>query len=138
VRCTGERAPPSRLRPAGFGGLESQGGLIFVGAVMLAIGGTWASSQPTDGMRAAYTARPEFFPFRVDFEPAVHELVATTLAGLQARGLDSWAIVFTTGEAGFLSTRTRRRTRGWAQHGLQGEAQRVVQFASSAEMLSIA
>ncbi len=76
-------------RLAGFDGLESQGGLIFVGAVMLAIGGTWASSQPTDGMRAAYAAHPEFRPFRVDFETAVRELVATTLAGLEARGLTS-------------------------------------------------
>lgn len=76
-------------RLAGFDGLDSQGGLIFVGAVMLAIGGIWASSQPTEGMRAAYAAHPEFRPFRIDFEAAVRELVATTLAGLEARGLAS-------------------------------------------------
>ena len=74
-------------RLAGFDGLASTGGMIFVGAVMLAIGGIWSSSQPTDGMREAYAAHPEFRPFRVDFEVGVRELVATTLAGLEARGL---------------------------------------------------
>ncbi|MEV8214056.1 TetR family transcriptional regulator [Leifsonia sp. NPDC077715] len=74
-------------RLAGFDGLESPGGLIFVGAVMLAIGGIWASSQPTEGMRAAYAQHPELRPFRIQFETAVRELVATTLAGLEARGL---------------------------------------------------
>jgi len=74
-------------RLAGFDGLESQGALIFVGAVMLAIGGVWASSQPTEGMRAAYAQYPELRPFRIEFETAVRELVATTLAGLEARGL---------------------------------------------------
>lgn len=83
--ASGERL----ARLAGFDGLESPGGLIFVGAVMLTIGGIWASSQPTDGMRAAYAAHPELRAFRFDFESAVQELVATTLAGLHARGLTS-------------------------------------------------
>ncbi|MCU1528510.1 MAG: hypothetical protein JWP75_2273 [Frondihabitans sp.] len=74
-------------RLADFDGLSSPAGLLFVAAVMLAIGGTWAASQPTDAMRAAYAAHPEFRPFRVDFETAVRELVATALAGIRARGL---------------------------------------------------
>jgi AcrR family transcriptional regulator len=76
-------------RIAGFEGLGSPAGLLFVGAVMLSIGGTWANSQPTEGMRAAYAAYPEFRPFRIEFETAVRELVATTLAGIQARGLEA-------------------------------------------------
>lgn len=74
-------------RIAGFDGLDSQAGLLFVGAVMLSIGGTWVNSQPTAGMRAAYAAYPELQPFRIEFEIAVRELVATTLAGIHARGL---------------------------------------------------
>jgi AcrR family transcriptional regulator len=74
-------------RLGGFDGLSSPGGLIFVAAVMMAIGGMWATSQPTEAMGAAYAEHPEFRPFRVEFETAVRELVATTLAGLEARGL---------------------------------------------------
>lgn len=74
-------------RLAGFDGLESPAGLLVVGATMLSIGGVWSTSQPTEGMRAAYAAHPEFRPFRVEFETAVRELVATTLAGVRARGL---------------------------------------------------
>ncbi|MFF1875553.1 TetR/AcrR family transcriptional regulator, partial [Kitasatospora herbaricolor] len=49
-------------RLAGFDGLDSPAGLLFVGAVMLAVGGVWATSQPTEGMRAAYAQHPEFRP----------------------------------------------------------------------------
>ena len=74
-------------RLAGFEGLDSPGGLLFVAAVVLSVGGAWAMSQPSEPMRAAYAEHPEFRPFRVDFETSVRELVATTLAGLRARGL---------------------------------------------------
>jgi AcrR family transcriptional regulator len=75
-------------RLAGFDGLQSPGGLLFVGSVLLAVGGVWELSQPTEGMRAAYAAYPELRPFQIEFETAVREMVATTLAGLRARGLD--------------------------------------------------
>ena len=74
-------------RIAGFDGLESQGGLIFVATVVLLIGGLWASSQPTESMRAAYASHDDLHPFEIDFESSVREIVATTLAGLEARGL---------------------------------------------------
>jgi AcrR family transcriptional regulator len=74
-------------RLAGFDGLDSRAGLLFVGSVMLSIGGVWATSQPSEGMSAAYAEHPEFRPFRVDFETALRELVATALAGIRARGL---------------------------------------------------
>ncbi len=74
-------------RLAGFDGLSSAAGLLFVGAVMIAIGGVWATSQPSEGMRAAYAAHPELRPFRIEFGTAVFELVETTLAGIRARGL---------------------------------------------------
>jgi AcrR family transcriptional regulator len=60
-------------------------GVIFVGGVMLAIGGVWASSQPSRGMAAAYQAHPELADFRLDFRFAVTELIATLLAGLEHR-----------------------------------------------------
>lgn len=74
-------------RLGGFGGLDSAGGLLFVAAVMLTIGGIWATSQPSAAMQQAYSEHPEFRPFRIDFESAVRELVATTVAGIEARGL---------------------------------------------------
>ncbi len=80
---TGDRL----ARIAGFDGLESPAGLVFVSTVILSIGGLWAASQPSEGMRAAYEAHPEFQPLRVDFQTALREIVATTLAGIGAREL---------------------------------------------------
>jgi AcrR family transcriptional regulator len=60
-------------------------GVIFVGGVMLAIGGVWASSQPSRGMAAAYRTHPELADFRLDFRFAVTELIATLLVGLEYR-----------------------------------------------------
>ena len=60
-------------------------GTIFVGGVLLTIGGVWASSQPSAGMAAAYRAHPELRDFRLDFTFAVSEIIATLLIGLQYR-----------------------------------------------------
>lgn len=72
-------------RLAGFDSIAHHGAQLFVAAVLLVIGGVWASSQPSEGMRAAYAEHPDLQPFRIDFESAVRELVATWLAGVQAR-----------------------------------------------------
>jgi AcrR family transcriptional regulator len=60
-------------------------GVVFVGGVTVAIGGVWASSQPSRGMAAAYRAHPELRDFRLDFQFAVTELVATLLVGIAHR-----------------------------------------------------
>ncbi|HEY1531607.1 MAG TPA: TetR/AcrR family transcriptional regulator [Galbitalea sp.] len=60
-------------------------GTVFVGGVLLVIGGVWASSQPSAGMAAAYREHPELKDFRLDFTFAVSEIIATLLVGLQHR-----------------------------------------------------
>ncbi len=60
-------------------------GMIFVGGVNLAIGGVWASSQPSRGMAAAYKANADLRALRMDFAFMVREVVATLLVGLEHR-----------------------------------------------------
>jgi AcrR family transcriptional regulator len=72
-----------------LGEFTPSGGLVFVGGVNLAIGGVWASSQPSRGMAAAYKAHPELKDFRLDFRFAVSELIATLLVGLEYRASES-------------------------------------------------
>lgn len=60
-------------------------GTVFVGGVLLTIGGVWASSQPSAGMSAAYREHPELRDFRLNFTFAVSEIVATLLVGLEHR-----------------------------------------------------
>ncbi|MEJ1229944.1 MAG: TetR family transcriptional regulator [Galbitalea sp.] len=68
-----------------LGGFTEAEGIVFVGGVNLAIGGVWASSQPSRGMAAAYRAHPDLRDFRLDFRFAVSELIATLLVGLEHR-----------------------------------------------------
>jgi AcrR family transcriptional regulator len=67
------------------GPISYENGTILVGGLTLAIGGIWASSQPSEGMAAAYREHPELRDFRLDFEFALSEIVATILAGIHAR-----------------------------------------------------
>jgi AcrR family transcriptional regulator len=68
-------------------------GTVFVGGVLLTIGGVWASSQPSAGMSAAYREHPELRDFRLNFTFAVAEIVATLLVGLQHRDAHTTAEV---------------------------------------------
>ncbi len=67
------------------GGLPGLAETAFLGGVTIMIGGVWAQSQPSEGMAAAYRAHPELRVMRLELAPAVRELVATLLVGLQHR-----------------------------------------------------
>jgi AcrR family transcriptional regulator len=70
---------------ARLGSLPPTSALLFVAAVMIAIGGVWASTQPSEAMAAAYAAHPELAAMTIDFTTAVREFVATVLVGLRER-----------------------------------------------------
>jgi AcrR family transcriptional regulator len=65
--------------------LGEEGSIQFVGVAALSAGAVWAHTHPSAAMQAAYEADPELAALRLDFTPALRELLAVLLAGLLAR-----------------------------------------------------
>ena len=68
-----------------IGNLTREAGITFVGGMNLIIGGTWAATQPSPGMAAAYVAYPDLLAMQWDLRVAIRELTATILIGLLNR-----------------------------------------------------
>ena len=68
-----------------IGEFTRSAGIIFVGGMNLIIGGTWAATQPSPGMAAAYASYPDLLAMQLDLRVAVRELTATLLTGLLNR-----------------------------------------------------
>lgn len=67
------------------GRFRRDAGITFVGGMNLIIGGTWAATQPSPGMAAAYASDPELLAMQWDLRVAIRELTATLLIGLLNR-----------------------------------------------------
>jgi AcrR family transcriptional regulator len=65
--------------------LGEQGSWQFVLALMTVTGAVWTHSQPPAAALAAYRAEPELEVFRIEFAPALRELLAVLLLGLLVR-----------------------------------------------------
>ena len=57
----------------------------FAASTVLVAGSVWAYSRPSAAMLAAYEIDETLAAMRLDFDDALHELLATLLAGLLAR-----------------------------------------------------
>jgi len=60
--------------------LGEESSIQFVGVAALSAGAVWAHTHPSAAMQAAYEADPELAALRLDFTPALRELLAGLLA----------------------------------------------------------
>jgi AcrR family transcriptional regulator len=68
-----------------IGEFTREAGITFVGGMNLIIGGTWAATQPSAGMAAAYASYPDLLAMQWNLRVAIRELTATLLIGLLNR-----------------------------------------------------
>jgi len=68
-----------------LGELPDASRLVLAASVNLVIGGAWGMCRPSPAMARAYEQHPELAAMRLDYRQSLHELVATTLAGLLSR-----------------------------------------------------
>jgi len=66
--------------------LGAAGAAEFAGLALLSAGALWSSCQPTPAMLEAYAADPGLARMRMEFEPALAEVLAVLLTGLLVRG----------------------------------------------------
>ncbi|RZQ62481.1 TetR/AcrR family transcriptional regulator [Amycolatopsis suaedae] len=65
--------------------LGNEGAERFALAAALTVSALWPHSQPSPALLAAYAAEPGLARMRIEFVPAVRELLETLLAGMLAR-----------------------------------------------------
>ncbi|CAM5360604.1 TetR/AcrR family transcriptional regulator OS=Streptomyces tendae OX=1932 GN=GUR47_24385 PE=4 SV=1 [Streptomyces tendae] len=61
------------------------GAAQLTAAVIMAVGAVWTHARPSAAMLAAYEADPSLTAFKLDFVPALRDMVATLTAGTIAR-----------------------------------------------------
>ena len=67
------------------GELDEQRAVQFAGVAAMAAGSLWAPTHPSPTMLTVYASHPELAALRLEFRPALRELLAVLLAGLLAR-----------------------------------------------------
>ena len=62
--------------------LGGEGALTFVIYAASAVGALWTASNPADAVVAAYIAEPDLSAMRIEFEPALRQLLRHLLSGI--------------------------------------------------------
>ena len=62
--------------------LGEDGAARFIAAASLITGSLWTHAHPADAILAAYEADPALAPLRIEFEPALRDVLDTLLRGL--------------------------------------------------------
>jgi hypothetical protein len=65
--------------------LGEEGALTFSVYAALASGALWTASNPADAVLAAYIAEPDLSAMRIEFEPALRQLLQLLLTGIASR-----------------------------------------------------
>lgn len=74
----------ARLARQSVPGLTADGGFAFAAATLVAVAGLWPLTQPSKAMLEVYED-PAMALLRLDFGAALHEMLATVLAGCLVR-----------------------------------------------------
>jgi AcrR family transcriptional regulator len=62
--------------------LRGEGAMTFVIYAASAVGALWTASNPADAVVAAYIAEPDLSAMRIEFEPALRQLLRHLLSGI--------------------------------------------------------
>jgi hypothetical protein len=62
--------------------LSARGASTFVMYAASAVGALWTASNPADAVLAAYVAEPDLSAMRIEFEPALRQLLQLLLTGI--------------------------------------------------------
>jgi AcrR family transcriptional regulator len=65
--------------------LRGEGASTFVIYAASAVGALWTASNPADAVVAAYVAEPDLSAMRIEFEPALRQLLQLLLTGIASR-----------------------------------------------------